>query len=204
MSVQCHVWPFCAGHRRFMDINFFLLYILKSRPALPVLSHLFPLLCNSLLDLPSIIKILISFPLPHPLSHQHLHPVLLFFFHPSVHPCLMPEEGMTDPLSRRTADSRRAQDVVWTQKKKQRQRSLAHADEHWNKLHLLADLILEKGWERTCPHTYRHTVWTRETNLSNVHHADHHFVHLCNAVCYSVVETLTNVIWIPYLKKKKY
>lgn len=193
MSVQCHVCPFCAVHRRFVDINFFLLHILKSRPTLLVLSHLFPLLCNSLLDLPSIIKIQISFPLPHPLSHQHLHPVLLFFFHPSVHPCLMPEEGMTDPLSRRTADSRRAQDVVWTEATEPcscgwtlKQTTSAGRSNFRNRMRT-----------HTRAHLETYSVNARNTNLSDVHHADHHFVHLCNAVCYSVVETLTNVIWIP-------
>lgn len=201
MSVQCHVCPFCAGHRRFMDINCFLLHILKSRPPLPVLSHLFPLLCNSLLDPPYIIKILISFPLPHPLSHQHLHPILLFFFHPSVHPCLMPEEGMTDPLSHRTADSRRAQDVVWTHLKKNKKTKATQSCSCGWTLKRTTSAGRSNFRNRMRTHTRAHletySVNARNTNLSDVHHADHHFVHLCNAVCYSVVETLTNVIWIP-------
>lgn len=89
------------------------------------LSHPFPLslsfLCNSLLYPSSTLKILLSFPEPHPLSCKLL-PLDM-----SIHLCvclsvsLMPGESMTDPLFLplspcHTADSRRAQDVVWTHK----------------------------------------------------------------------------------------
>lgn len=85
----------------------------------PSLSHLFLsassllLLCNSIH--PPTPHFLI-FP-PHPLSHKH--PPLVIFTHPSV--SLMPRKGhdwptFLPPSPCHTADSRHAQDVVWTHK----------------------------------------------------------------------------------------
>lgn len=141
------------------------------RSAVFSLSHPPSFLCNSLLNPPSILKILFfPFPHPHPLSCCHL----LHSIHPSIHPSIRPSVHPSPSCLERAwlthFPAPRHPATLLTQDALKMLCECTTADiqpllmrmntfgntciqkGHSNTPHLLSDLILEAGWEHTHTH----------------------------------------------------